>query len=282
MNLRYVISFLACMVNIYAKVPTIGLNFPALTTSNARSLFASPQNPTGDVGPKQYIMQCYMSIKTFDKTTGNADGVMDIDSAAFFGIPGGVGDVRLLYDRFSKRWFSSGESFNNMGMATNLNFAVSSDAVITPETTWSFYEVPGPQINPNGGPGGSLDYNQPATDAHAWYNGVSTFDGNGNFIGSSLVVIPTRSILSGAPHITVFPNLFPEVVDVVQEGFACPAQNFDPDPTFGYFLWAIYDTPESIQGNRIELYRILECWLSISNIRAVGNDYTAVIIELCL
>ena len=115
MNLRYVISFLACMVNINAKVPTIGLNFPALTTSNARSLFASPQNPTGDVGPKQYIMQCYLSIKTFDKATGKADGVMDIDSAAFFGIPGGVGDVRLLYDRFSKRWFSSGESFNNIG-----------------------------------------------------------------------------------------------------------------------------------------------------------------------
>ena len=64
--------------------------------------------------------------------------------------------------------------------------------------------------------------------------------------------------MSGAPHITVFPNLFPEVVNVVQEGNACPAQNFDPDPTFGYFIWAIYDAPESIQGNRIELYRILD------------------------
>ena len=101
------------------------------------------------------------------------------------------------------------------------------------------------------------DYQQPAFDQNAWYNGVTTFDGSGTFIGSSLMVIPNSSIEAGAPNITIFPGLFPEEIAFEQEGFAAPADNFDANPQFGYFVWIIYDAPASNSGNTVQLYRII-------------------------
>ena len=66
----------------------IGLNFEAATVSNTvqPTFVAGNQNLNGWVGPKQYILMSYGAIRSFDKITGQPDGVLNIDSASFFGI----------------------------------------------------------------------------------------------------------------------------------------------------------------------------------------------------
>ncbi len=237
---------------------TLGLNFTSVTAANCRSsVEAAPQNPTGAVGSTQYIVHSYQAFRSFNKKTGQPDGALDVDVATFYGFP--LADPYLLYDRFSQRWFSSGEQFNpTIGVSPfELNIAMSSSSTITPATSWTFYTVPAAQINPFGYVGGFIDYQQPATDQNAYYNAVGTYDSLGNFLGSSLTVIPKDSLLGGTPNITVFPQLFPQVIGRVEEGFAAPANNFDCDPQYGYLVWCIYTPPASNTGNTIQLYRIL-------------------------
>ena len=42
--------------------------------------------PSGWVGPQQYIVTTYGIMRSFDKTTGLPDGVLDIDAFNFFGM----------------------------------------------------------------------------------------------------------------------------------------------------------------------------------------------------
>ena len=200
-------------------------------------------------------MQTYQAVCSFNKFSGLPDGVLNIDAGTFFG--SSVGDPYILYDRFSQLWFSSCEPL--VPSPSSVIFMVSSDSSITPYTKWNQYIIPPEQINPLGFPsGGFLDFQQPATDENAWYCGVGTFNGVGTFLGSSLAVIPKSSLLAGSPNITVFPGLFPEVIGIVQEGWAAPANNFDRNSTYGYFVWCIYEAPASNYGTTIQLYRILD------------------------
>ena len=165
----------------------------------------------------------------------------------FFG--GAIADPRIDYDRFAKRWYLSGEYANlSTFLPYILVLAVSSDSTITPSTQWSFYQISLGQLNPN--PNAlSMDYEQSAVDQNAYYNGVDIFDDTGAFLGSTLTVIQKSSLLAGSPNIITFPGN--------GEGFACPANNFDSNPEFGYFVWCVYDQPAAISGNTILLYRIL-------------------------
>jgi hypothetical protein len=248
----YVLGSIA--LPIMCTTPTIGFNFTSVDVINAvAGTIGIPQNPTADGGPTQYIVSSYPAMRSFDKLTTEPDRALNIDanSFAFSGGDDSTADVWLLYDRFAQRWFFSCEN----ATTSALHFVVSDSAIITPQTQWAFYEVPLSTLNPAAA---GVDYNQPAYDQNAWYNGLGTFDGSGHFLGSTLTVVSQSSILAGNPNITVFPGLFPEVVNIVQEGFACPATNFDANPEFGYFLWLIYDTPNSISGTRIQFYRILD------------------------
>ena len=214
------------------------------------------------MGPTQYIVSTYPCIRSFNKVTGQPDGVLDIDGTSFAGgaingFPLNNADVYLIYHPFLKRWFFSSEINSPAALLPplDLEFIVSEDATITPTTKWSIYKISRDVINPSD-PTGGLDYNQQAFDQNAWYNGVGTFNDAGDFIGSSLTVVSNSSIAAGAPNITVFPNLFNNPIFFVDEGFACPANNFDKDPQFGYFVWPIFNADGT--GNTIQMYRILD------------------------
>ena len=79
-------------------------------------------------------------------------------------------------------------------------------------------------------------------------------------------------------NIIVFPGLFPEPNSPAGggEGFAQPAVNFDSNPQFGYFVWVIYDTPASVSGNQVQLYRIIDAG---SNTPTLGPLVTIIVPE---
>jgi len=259
---KYCIAVCAMLLSapLFSGNPTIGLNFTAVTAANGKgSNISAPQNPTAAVGQTQFITSCYPLLRSFNKSTGKADGILNIDANAFTGnaILGGVSetqDVWMIYHQFINRFMFSCESDFNGG-PFSLQFIVNDGSSITPFTTWTKYTIPNSQINPNGG-GGTIDFQQPAFDQNAWYNAVGTFDSSGNFIGSSLTVVSNSSILAGTPNITVFPGLMNNLNNL-QEGFACPATNFDPNPEFGYLACLVFQGPNYFVGNQIQIQRIL-------------------------
>ena len=107
---------------------TIGLNFTAATISDVLDANAVLPNQNGWVGPQQYILMTYGIIRSFNKTTGQPDGALDIDAASFFGL-GVHSDVRINYSRFLDRWIFSCES----NADSELEVAWSDSGVITPE-----------------------------------------------------------------------------------------------------------------------------------------------------
>lgn len=240
------------------SVVDIGLNFTATAVSTAPQTNIIPLNPTGSVGETQFVLMSYQNIRSFNKRTGRPDGVLNTDAASFFS--GNANDVRIEYDRFSKRWFMSAELPVNFTFnPTNLVLAVSSDSIITENTSWYFYLFTNaqliPQIVPLGS--GSLDYNQLAIDEKAVYDSMNTFDNVGNFLGTSTLVIEKKSLINGNPQVTVFSGIFPEPNHVLGE-FTPPADNFDPHPRFGYLIHASNEGfPSGNVYTQLYLYRIV-------------------------
>lgn len=230
----------------------VGLNFTAATVCNVQDPFVIPPNLSGWVGATQYILMSYNIIRSFNKATGNPDGVLDIDAASFFGVS--ANDVRIEYDRFSQRWFMSCEGINqSTGQVATLVLAVSNSGTISKTTLWSFYTFSNaqviPQIRPLGS--GDLDYQQLAIDQNAVYISVDSFDKNGNFVGSSVVVIKKSSIGTGNLVTKVFYGVLPS------SAFITPADNFDSNPTFGYLINSLNNQyPSSTTYNKLYLYRI--------------------------
>ena len=231
----------------------IGLNFTAATVANAQDPFIIPPNLNGWVGRTQYILMSYNVIRSFNKTTGKADGILNIDAASFFGVS--ANDVRIAYDRFSQRWLMSCEGINqNTGQVATLVLAVSDTGIISKTTVWRFYTFTNaqviPQIRPLGT--GDLDYQQLAVDKNAVYISADTFDQNGNFTGSSVVVIKKSSIGTSSLVAKVFYGI------LRTSAFVAPVDNFDTSPTFGYLVNSFNDQyPSSNIYNKFYFYRII-------------------------
>lgn len=88
---------------------TPGLSFTGATFSDG-GVF--PPDSMGDVGPTQYIVAVNNRLRSFNKTTGLADGALNSSPSIFFQSvmtpPLGsnfVSDPRIRYDRLSGRWF---------------------------------------------------------------------------------------------------------------------------------------------------------------------------------
>ena len=244
---KYYIATLITLITapLFATNPSIGFNFTAVTAANGKGVnTAVPQNPTAAIGATQFVTSCYPRLRSFNKFTGQPDGILDIDANAFTGnaVQGEecTEDVWTIYHSFIQRFMISCESNTNLtiGFPTTLQFIVNNGSSITPTTQWTQYTLPASQINPLA-PTGGLDFQQPAFDQNAWYNSVGTFDSSGNFLGSSLTVIPNSSILAGTPNITVFPGLMINL-NFLAEGFACPAINFDANPEYGYLACLVF------------------------------------------
>lgn len=253
MNQIRITLFLLTIPLVAVSAPTVHLNYTSANVVDSLDVLGVPFNPTLAVGSQQAILSTYQIVRSFNKQTGLPDNIINNDQNSFAATIAFTGDPWLVYNPFIKRWLYSYEDFDT----GDLLFSISNEDPITAQTEWSNYTVSTGEINPLD-PAGFLDFQQPGYDQNAYYIGVSTFDQNEIFTGSSLMVVSNSSLLAGTPNITVFPGLFPETVHIADQGFAFPATNFDPNPTYGYFLWVIYDQPETVMGNTIQLYRILD------------------------
>ena len=106
LTLIYILNVSATSPN-----PTIGFNFTAMNAINAPGRTISvPQNPTAGVGKTQFISCTYQGIRSFNKFTGEPDGILNVDATVFSGdaLTGEApADVWLLYHTFLQRWFFS-------------------------------------------------------------------------------------------------------------------------------------------------------------------------------
>jgi hypothetical protein len=232
----------------------VALDFDAATAGDSLSVIGIPQNLNGWIGQEQYILMSYGAIRSFNKTTGLRDNVLNIDSDSFFNTASG--DVRIDYDRFAQRWITYCEAIDGDGNLTDLVICISADAVITPYTRWYTYTIPASVVNP-GNPNGTFDYGQLAVDQNAIYIGINAFsDPDGTvFVGSSAVVIQKSSVINGGTAVyTVFPGLLGNI----NSQYLPPADNFTPNPTYGYFINAVvnYNNNPPTGSDQLALYRI--------------------------
>src|SRR5690242_5428603 len=136
---------------------TIGLQWDSVTGPVETASF--PPDSMGMAGPSQFIILVNGKIRSFNKATGVADGVLDADPEVFFSqimtpVTGNqvnsTTDPQIRYDRLSKRWFlqmidmPSSDAAHIGDMPNRVLLAVSdaaSNGVISNSTTWTFFPI---------------------------------------------------------------------------------------------------------------------------------------------
>jgi len=196
-----------------SSAPTVGTTFLAVTGTETQSF---PPDSMGAVGPSQFVVFVNGRLRTFNKATGTADGVMNADPDVFFSSvmtprPYGLNfttDPQVRFDRLSGRWIltiidAPSSSIRSIADMPNRILIAVSDAasggVISASTVWTFYFV---QQNTVGGAntGEFLDYDSLGVDNNALYVGGNMFGAaSGSFITTSAFVIRKSSILNGGP-----------------------------------------------------------------------------------
>lgn len=210
-----------------SKAPqTLNINFTGASLSDSGFF---PPDSMGAVGPNQFVIAINGLIRSFDKSTGLADGVLNVDPDVFFNsIRNGhsTSDPRIRYDRLSGRWIVIMINVPPNEQNNRLLIAVSNDSIITPSTMWTFFYF-------NVGAQCFLDYPTLGVDNNALYIGGKTFCSDNN---NSVFVIQKSSVLGGGPIvITRFDNLINQTTGVgpyVPQG----VDNFDTSASVGYFV----------------------------------------------
>jgi len=230
------------------KAQTLSTNFLGATLADTN---AFPPDSMGAIGPTQFLVGVNGRLRTFNKTTGVADGVMNLNTDTFFAsvmtpLTGGVTgnfstDPRVRYDRLSGRWFIEiidapfNGPANNPSFVANRSMLAVSDAasagVISGGTVWTFYFFQPSATE-------FADYCTMGIDVNALYIGCNMFNlgVNGTFINTNAYVVRKSSVLSGGPiFVTTFANLETPVTFV---GPYTPqgVDNYDPLATEGYFI----------------------------------------------
>lgn len=255
----FVLGLLSCSVFGIPSttVYDVAFDFPAVSAGDSMSPIATPQNLNGWVGSEQYILMTYGAIRSFNKTNHLPDNILNLPAENFFGVF--ANDVRIVYNRFAKRWIFSCNVIDAEDNVRDIRVIVSSDDVITQTTKWYVYTIPYIEINPNY-PLGVIDYTQLGTDAKAIYLVSNTFDDIDytNYTGSSAVVINLEAAVNGSvtsSDYKVFPNLLPNGLNTQ---YIPPADNFNPNPTYGYLINAVvdYNAAPPTGSNQVVFYRI--------------------------
>jgi hypothetical protein len=222
--------------NIAPQSPqTIGLNFNGGTLFDTLSF---PPDTMGEVGPSQYIMTVNGWLRSFNKTTGVADGVLDLEMDVFFNsVRNGsfTSDPRIRYDRLSQKWIIA--IINTVNVDNRILIAVSNTPNITPATVWTYYFFVNSAVSPVGDVGCFADYPSLGVDANALYIGTNNFFADNTFCGTTAFVVRKSSILNGGPIVaTAFRGLIPSLPGGA--GLYTPqgVDNFDPAATVGYFI----------------------------------------------
>jgi len=213
--------------------------------------YAFPPDDMGAVGPTQYIIDLNGRIRSFSKSTGTADGVLNVDTDVFFSSVMSSNsntfttDPRIRYDRFTGRWFLTMIDVPGGGgtLPDRIMIAVSNTGVITNSTVWTYFYFQHDQVSPTGDTGYFADYPTLGIDYNALYIGVNIFKPSGYFYGTTAFVIRKSSILSTGPIVvTVFrdivQNLGTDFSPSYSPGPYTPqgVDNFDSTASFGYFI----------------------------------------------
>lgn len=211
---------------------TLGVSFTGATLNDT---LAFPPDSMGAVGPTQFIVAVNGRIRSFNKTTGVADGALNVDTDVFFNsvINGSsTSDPRIRYDRISGRWFII---IINVSTPNRILLAVSSGGTITSSANFTFFYFNNSYLS--GGTTTCLgDYPTLGIDANALYIGVNQFASATTYAGTSAFVVRKSSILGAGPIVvTYFDNLTGTTTGV---GPYTPqgVDNYDPAATEGYFI----------------------------------------------
>lgn len=202
-----------------------------------------PPDVMGAVGPTQFVTFLNGRIRTFNKTTGAADGVLNLNPDVFFAsvmtpIGGSVTqnfttDPRVRYDRLAGRWVlviidAPMDNTGNTVVANRVLIAVSNSATISAGTSWSFS-----QFTPGSG---FADYETLGIDANAVYIGTNMFTVSGtSYTGTQGSVIKKADLYAGGAYSVAS---FTFVSGAAGSGPYTPqgVDNFDPSATEGYFV----------------------------------------------
>ncbi len=204
---------------------------------------AFPPDTMGAVGPTQYIVALNGRIRSFNKSTGVADGVLNMDTDIFFEsvmtptVPNFTTDIRIRYDRLSGRWFITMIDVPGASGAlpNRIMIAVSSSSTITSLSNFHFFQFQHDTVGtiPNADTGMFADYPTLGIDANALYIGVNVFSAAGPFSNTTGFVVRKSSVLGAGPIVvTPFRNLIGTDGPFTPQG----VDNYDPTATQGYFI----------------------------------------------
>jgi Secretion system C-terminal sorting domain len=223
--------------SLSAAAQTPSLSFNAVTGPAETSNKSLPDN-MGAIGPVQYIVFVNGRLRSFNKTTGIADGVLNIDPTVFFAsvltpvgsgvTQGGAQSPQMRYDRLSGKWIliMIDGPIGGVGvfLANRIMIAFSNSSVISAATTWTFSQFTAEANH-------FALYESMGMDANALYIGAPTLVLPAlSFGGKNCYVINRTALLSGGAY-TV--TSFLELTDIfLPRG----VDNFDPAPTEGYFI----------------------------------------------
>ncbi len=189
----------------------------------------------GSVGSEQYILGTKGRIRSFSKSTGEIDGVLNISHDHFFSsISNGryTADPNIIFDPLSQRWFLAATA-----PGSGILLAMSDGDPITAQTIWSFITVDTPTD-----PGfeffpllAGFDYTTLGVDNNAVLCAADISNVDASYASSAVYVLPKESLLSGGPvEIFGFRNLVDQ--NTLQGPYGNQgAQNFDSNPQFSYF-----------------------------------------------
>ncbi|MEO6252070.1 MAG: hypothetical protein ABIO79_02085, partial [Ferruginibacter sp.] len=215
---------------------TAGLSFNGVTGPTETGAF--PPDDMGAVGPTQYIVAVNGRIRSFNKTTGVADAVLNVDPDVFFTSvmtpPVGsnfTSDPRIRYDKISARWLIIiiDVPGGTGAIANRCLLAVSNTSTITAGTVWTFTQFLG-QANK------FFDYPTLGIDVNAIYIGGNMFStSTSSYLGTNGYVINRANLMANVAY-TVY--TFADLASGSGAGPYTPqgVDNFDAAPTEGYFI----------------------------------------------
>ncbi len=144
-----------------------------------------PPDTMGAVGATQFTQFANGGFAVFQKNGTVRKAESDVQFWAAAGQTGANGDSRVLFDKAANRWVAL--SFG--ASVSDIQIAVSKTADAAGK--WQ-------SVKFTGFAGGTADYPTLAIDTNAVYIGTNNFNGDGSFGGTTLNVIPLKSLVSAA------------------------------------------------------------------------------------